>query len=66
MYICICKSVRESDIQVAVEMGACSMSDLKECTGLASQCGKCAREAKAIFKDAKRQTESNSELAFPI
>lgn len=55
MFVCICKGVTDRDIVAAAEQGATRMSELKECTGLASQCGKCARDAKAIFNDAKRQ-----------
>ncbi|MFT6653445.1 MAG: bacterioferritin-associated ferredoxin [Marinomonas primoryensis] len=55
MFVCICKGVTDRDIVAVAEQGATRMSELKECTGLASQCGKCARDAKTIFNDAKRQ-----------
>jgi len=38
------------------------MSQLKECTGLGSQCGKCARDAKAIFNEAKQTAAQMSHL----
>ena len=62
MYICICKGVTDRDIVSAAENGVTSMSELKECTGLASQCGKCGRDAKAIFKEAKQQAQTMSHL----
>ena len=62
MYVCICKGVTDRDIVAAAEQGVTRMSQLKECTGLASQCGKCARDAKAIFNEAKQQARSMSHL----
>ena len=55
MFVCICKAVTDRDIVAAAEQGVNRMSELKECTGLGSQCGKCARDAKAIFNKAKQQ-----------
>ncbi|TNC91382.1 (2Fe-2S)-binding protein [Thalassolituus sp.] len=62
MYVCICKGVTDRDIVAAAEQGATRMSQLKECTGLGSQCGKCARDAKAIFNEAKQQAREMSHL----
>lgn len=58
MYICICKRVTDSAIIEAAEQGMTRMSELKECTGLASQCGKCARDAKSVFTQAKQQLKA--------
>ncbi len=42
MYVCICKSVTDSQIRSAVNEGACSMRDLCQNLGACSQCGRCA------------------------
>jgi len=62
MYVCICKRVTDSDIVSAAEQGMTRMSELKECTGLASQCGKCARHAKAVFNEAKQTAAQMNHL----
>ncbi|MDF1762089.1 MAG: (2Fe-2S)-binding protein [Oleibacter sp.] len=62
MYVCICKRVTDKDIVNAAEQGVTRMSQLKECTGLASQCGKCARDAKNIFREAKEQARQMNDL----
>jgi len=62
MYVCICKRVTDRDIVATAEQGATRMSQLKECTGLGSQCGKCARDAKAIFNEAKQQAREMAGL----
>ncbi len=40
MYVCLCKSVTERDIQEAVARGAHSLKDLRRELGVASECGK--------------------------
>lgn len=52
MYVCICNAVTDRNIREAVENGASNMRALKQCTGAASQCGKCLPQAKAILKEA--------------
>ena len=49
MYVCVCNGVTERDIQQAVCEGACSMRDLRQQLGVASQCGRCATCAKAVL-----------------
>ena len=53
MYVCVCNAVTERDIQNCVEEGARSMRDLRLCLGVSSQCGKCARHARAMLKESK-------------
>jgi len=53
MYICLCNGVTERDIQNCVEEGARSMRDLRQCLGVAGQCGKCAPHARAILKESQ-------------
>jgi bacterioferritin-associated ferredoxin len=52
MYICLCKGISDRALQQAVCAGASSFRDVREQLGVATQCGKCARAAKAIVADA--------------
>lgn len=52
MYVCICKAVTEREIQEAVARGAHSLKDLRRELGVASECGKCAGDAKRCLKEA--------------
>jgi bacterioferritin-associated ferredoxin len=52
MYICICQKITCGQIRSAASEGACSVRDLKQQLGVASQCGKCARSARGILNEA--------------
>jgi len=52
MYVCLCKAVTERQIREAAMQGAYSLKDLKHMLGVASECGKCAAEAKRCLKRA--------------
>lgn len=41
MYLCICKSVSDTQIRQAVEQGACTVADLSIRLGVGLECGKC-------------------------
>lgn len=60
MYVCVCHAVTDRDILSAVAGGARSLRDLRERTGIASTCGRCAQCARACLQEA-----SNSESATP-
>lgn len=62
MYVCICKQVKERDIIDAAERGASHMREVRECTGLGSQCGKCARYAKSVFREAQLKAQQSAGL----
>ena len=55
MYVCLCKGVSDKAIRQAVAQGARSWRDVREQTGCATQCGKCACMAKTIAHDAMAQ-----------
>jgi bacterioferritin-associated ferredoxin len=52
MYICLCRSITDKQIREAVKRGACSMRDLNAQLGVATQCGKCTRHARALLPQA--------------
>lgn len=55
MYVCLCKGVSDKAIRQAVAQGARSWRDVREQTGCATQCGKCACMGKTIARDAMAQ-----------
>lgn len=52
MYVCLCNGVTDNSIRGAVEEGARSWREVREATGCATQCGKCARVGKQITREA--------------
>jgi bacterioferritin-associated ferredoxin len=51
MYVCICKAVSERRIRQAVSAGATTLRDLREQTGLGTNCGKCVPQAYQYLRD---------------
>jgi len=49
MYVCICHSITEKDIQKAVNNGASSVMKLAELTMLGTQCGNCTKYADQVL-----------------
>ena len=53
MYVCLCHSVTDSDIRRLVRSeGVCTMRELSRQSGVATQCGKCARCARDVLREA--------------
>ncbi len=63
MYICVCNAVTERDIHEAVCEGACSMRDLRQQLGVASQCGRCATCAKAVLDQEMHHAKA---MHYPV
>ncbi|HEX8978437.1 MAG TPA: (2Fe-2S)-binding protein [Parasulfuritortus sp.] len=53
MYICICRAVTEQEIRDAIELGANTLTALRNQLGVSTQCGKCDPEVRRILKDCK-------------
>ncbi|KXS35858.1 MAG: bacterioferritin-associated ferredoxin [Halomonadaceae bacterium T82-2] len=67
MYVCLCKGVSDRAIRQAVDEGARNWREVRERTGCATQCGKCACMGKAITRDTlARQAECEPDLAYAI
>ena len=49
MYVCLCKGVTESQLRQVVEAGATNLRQVRQQTGVASQCGKCTCHAREIL-----------------
>lgn len=44
MYVCICRAIREREVEAAVRAGARRPVDVFRACGQTAQCGGCARE----------------------
>jgi bacterioferritin-associated ferredoxin len=61
MYVCLCHNVTDTDIRHLVRTeGVCSMRELREHLGVATQCGKCARCAKDVLRDTLSAMPANA------
>ncbi|GAB2923681.1 bacterioferritin-associated ferredoxin [Rheinheimera gaetbuli] len=66
MYVCLCKAVTDKTIKQKVAEGVASMRELKMCTGVGSQCGKCTCQAQQILhNELVRLSDNNLNLAQP-
>lgn len=55
MIVCVCKRVSDRQIQQLVAEGAGSLRDIRRATGLGTQCGKCACEARQMVRELNGQ-----------
>ncbi|MGL6314043.1 bacterioferritin-associated ferredoxin [Vibrio sp. WXL103] len=52
MYVCLCHGISDKKIRkLAIEQGLQDIREIKKCTSLGSQCGKCIRQAKEILSE---------------
>ncbi|MEH8020571.1 bacterioferritin-associated ferredoxin [Rheinheimera metallidurans] len=66
MYVCLCKAVTDKAIKQKVAEGVSTMRELKMCTGLGSQCGKCTCQAQQILHtELVNISADNFDLAKP-
>lgn len=60
MYVCLCKSVTDSDIKRAVDNGAASFREVRDQLGVSTQCGKCARLARAVVQESLPKAQDSN------
>ena len=60
MYVCICKSVTDTQIHQAIDNGACCMRDLNTQLGVATQCGQCGKFARQMLKQGTPSASSTN------
>jgi len=63
MYVCLCKGVTDKQIREAVSNGMTNYRELRMALGLSSQCGKCAVQAREVFRETLHP-ESHSSLYY--
>jgi bacterioferritin-associated ferredoxin len=67
LYVCVCNAVTDSQIRDAICEGACSMRELRQKLGVASECGRCSQCALGILRgqqSANQQSPSEQVVAF--
>lgn len=67
MYVCLCTGVTDGQIREAIYEGCCSYKEVRQATGVASQCGKCACLAKEVVRETltKLQT-AQAAIPYPV
>ena len=66
MYVCLCTGVTDGKIRDAIYDGCCSYREVREATGVASQCGKCACLAKQVVRETLTSLQaSQAAMSFP-
>jgi len=59
VYICLCNSITDSDIRLAMrEGGVRTFAQLKELTGCSSSCGTCEPMAREVLSEALHDQRS--------
>ncbi|KAA0020469.1 (2Fe-2S)-binding protein [Salinicola corii] len=67
MYVCLCVGVTDRDIENAVSSGARSWREVREATGCAGQCGKCACTGKSVMREAiSQEMAMDPDLAYAV
>jgi bacterioferritin-associated ferredoxin len=61
MYLCVCRAIRERDVDAAVRAGACRPVDVFRACGKSPQCGGCAPELRKRID----QTIAREQAAQP-
>jgi len=50
MYICICKKITDTQINLEVENGATTLQEVSKRLGVSTQCGKCGKCARNMIR----------------
>lgn len=58
MYVCVCKAITDKQILRAIDEGADNLMKLKTCLGLATQCGRCSKTARAMLRQQTQEAGS--------
>ena len=67
MYVCLCLGVTDHQIRDAIYEGCCSNRQVREATGVGTQCGKCACEAKKLVRHTIHDVhQAQLALAHPV
>lgn len=66
MYVCLCKSVTDSQIREAVAKGTKQFGQLRKDLGLASQCGKCGILAREVFNESVQHNADDEQLFYAV
>jgi bacterioferritin-associated ferredoxin len=62
MYICICRAIRERDVDAAVRAGARRPADVFRACGKSAQCGSCACDMRQRISDTISQEQAAPQM----
>ncbi|MSP75272.1 MAG: hypothetical protein EXR12_03965 [Rhodospirillaceae bacterium] len=65
MYLCICRAIRERDVDAAVRAGARKPSDVFRACGKSPQCGTCACDMRERIAQTVREETVREEARQP-
>ena len=65
MYLCICRAIRERDVDAAVRAGARKPSDVFRACGKSPQCGTCACDMRERIAQTVREGAVREEVRQP-
>ncbi|MCY1426292.1 Bacterioferritin-associated ferredoxin [compost metagenome] len=67
MYVCLCQGVTDTQIRDAIyEEGCCSYREVRECTGVGTQCGKCACLAKQVVRETLGELHGAQAMNYSL
>jgi bacterioferritin-associated ferredoxin len=65
MYVCICNTVRQSDLEHAAKLGQ-SFEQFRSATGCSRTCGTCLEDAEAMFVAALKAEKASRSKVFSL
>lgn len=66
MFVCLCKNITDTQIRQSVANGAATLHDVRKTLGVATQCGKCLPDARAVINDALDQQSATNNQGNPL
>ena len=66
MYVCICKQVTDHEIVDAIADGACSVKQLQNELGVATNCGECKGCVRKLLREHNLSSRSSTVTSFPV
>ncbi|MGR9045257.1 MAG: (2Fe-2S)-binding protein [Gammaproteobacteria bacterium] len=66
MYVCLCKAVTESQLELAIQEGLCTRKQLFECFGVGGDCGKCNKHVHDMLhcRPVDKMMTASNEIDF--
>lgn len=64
MIVCVCNNVSERKIQLAVDSGVTSMSELRNNLEVGTCCGKCHSCAKRVLRECLADARATQPIMF--
>ena len=64
MIVCVCNNISDREIRLAVDLGLCTMAELRRDLGVATCCGKCHTCAREVLNEHIGSKISMQELVF--